>query len=202
MKSFLLGIILGLAAFPVGMYVYFRNGNPPVAVADNPYPMERDIVRIPLETRLETEVQQVPPIEPNAANLGAGTLIYKRDCAICHGVEGHPSQIAEHMYPPAPQLWGRHRNGAVGVSMDPPGETYWKITNGIRLTGMPAFGKLLTNTQIWQVTLLLSRAGRPMPSGAAHVLRVRGALPDLQKTAAASKSRPDSARAGHTEVKD
>ena len=202
MRSFLLGVILGVIAVPVGMYVYFRNGTPPVAVADHPFPMERDIVRIPLETRLETEVQQVPPIEPTSANLAAGAVIYSRDCAMCHGVEGHSSQIAEHMYPPAPQLWERHRNGAVGVSMDPPGETYWKIANGIRLTGMPAFGKLLNNTQIWQLTLLLSRANQPLPAGAAHVLGIRGGLPDMQGTTAAPKHRRAHARAASAEEKD
>lgn len=202
MRAFLLGVILGVVAVPVGMYVYFRNGTPPVAVADRPFPMERDIVRIPLETRLETEVQQVAPIEPTSANLAAGALTYSRDCAMCHGVAGHSSQIAEHMYPPAPQLWDAHRNGAVGVSMDPPGETYWKIANGIRLTGMPAFGKLLNNTQIWQLTLLVSRADKPLPAGADHVLRVRGGLPDLQPAAAAPKHTRKSARANRAEVKD
>lgn len=202
MRSFLLGVILGVIAVPVGMYVYFRNGTPPVAVADRPFPMERDIVRIPLETRLETEVQQVSPIEPTSANLAAGAVVYSRDCAVCHGVEGHSSQIAEHMYPPAPQLWATHRNGAVGVSLDPPGETYWKIANGIRLTGMPAFGKLLNKTQIWQLTLLLSQAEKPLPAGADHVLRVRGGLPDLQQAAAAPKHTRKYARADRAEVKD
>jgi mono/diheme cytochrome c family protein len=50
------------------------------------------------------------------------------------------------------------------VSDDPPGETYWKVANGIRLTGMPAFDKLLNPTQIWQVSLLLANADKPLPS--------------------------------------
>lgn len=201
MRSFLLGVILGVVAFPVGMYVYFRNGTPPVAVADSPFPMERDIVRIPLETRLETEVQQVAPIEPTSANLAAGALTYSRDCAMCHGVEGHPSEITANMYPPAPQLWERERNGAVGVSMDPPGETYWKIANGIRMTGMPAFGKLLNNTQIWQLTLLLSQADKRLPAGGRH-LRGRGAQSERQRVATAPKHRRAQARAASTEEKD
>jgi len=199
MRSFLLGLIMGFAAFPVGMYVYLSKGNPPVAVTDRPFPMERDVVRLPLETRLEMEVQQVAPIEPTSTNLAAGALTYSRDCAACHGVEGHSSQIAEHMYPSAPQLWEAHRNGAVGVSMDPPGETYWKIANGIRLTGMPSFSKLLNNTQIWQLTLLLSRTDRPT-AGAAHLRRVRGGLPDLQK--ATPKRHHEHAQAASAEEKD
>ena len=32
------------------------------------------------------------------------------------------------------------------MSDDPPGETYWKVANGIRLTGMPSYKELLTET--------------------------------------------------------
>src|SRR5690348_12128202 len=162
MRGFLLGLILGFAAFPAAAYFYFKNGHPPVAVADQPFPLERQIVRIPLEARIETQVQQISPIDTSPANLAAGAWIYREHCVMCHGSSGHPSELAQYMYPHAPQLWERQRNGAVGVSDDPPGETYWKIANGIRLTGMPAFGKLLNSTQIWQVTLLLSQADRPL----------------------------------------
>ena len=52
-----------------------------------------------------------------------------------------------------------HHNGnVVGVSDDPPGETYWKVANGIRLSGMPSYKDLLTETQMWQVSLLLANA--------------------------------------------
>ena len=43
--------------------------------------------------------------------------------------------------------------------MDPPGETYWKITNGIRLSGMPRFDSL-TETERWQITMLLKQADK------------------------------------------
>jgi thiosulfate dehydrogenase len=59
----------------------------------------------------------------------------------------------------------------VGVSDDPPGETYWKVANGIRLTGMPAFNDLLTPAEIWQVTLLLANADKPLPPEVLAVVR-------------------------------
>jgi mono/diheme cytochrome c family protein len=74
------------------------------------------------------------------------------------------------MFPRAPQLWAKHKNGVVGVSDDPVGETYWKIKNGIRLTGMPAYEKVLTEQQLWQVTLLLARADKPLPTEAARTV--------------------------------
>jgi mono/diheme cytochrome c family protein len=53
------------------------------------------------------------------------------------------------------------------------GETYWKVANGIRLTGMPAYKDLLTDTQLWQVALLLSDANKPLPPAALDSVSVR-----------------------------
>jgi mono/diheme cytochrome c family protein len=59
----------------------------------------------------------------------------------------------------------------VGVSDDLPGETYWKVRNGIRLTGMPAFKDVLNDTQMWQVTLLLANADKPLPADVLDMLK-------------------------------
>lgn len=188
MKSFLLGLILGLLAIPVAAYVYFEVGNPPVAVADEPFPLERQIVKVPLDARIEKEMPSLEPIQPTAANLEAGARVYTQQCAACHGGYDHPSDFAPHMYPDAPQLWQAHgKNKAVGVSDDPPGETYWKINNGIRLSGMPAFNKILSPMQMWQVSLLLSRADKPLPPNVMETLRHSPNLKPVTGTAATAK---------------
>lgn len=61
-------------------------------------------------------------------------------------------------------------NGVVGVSADAPGVSFWKIKNGIRLTGMASFKHILSDTQIWQVALLLHEAGHPLPESVTEVL--------------------------------
>jgi mono/diheme cytochrome c family protein len=167
---FVLAFVLGLIAFPLAAYVYFVFGKPPVAVADKPFPLEDRIVRVPMNARIEREMPKSAPIEPTDENLNAGAGIYEDKCEICHGIAGEPSSIGGKMFPQAPQLWAKHKNGAVGVSDDPVGETYWKVRNGIRLTGMPAYGKALTETQMWQVSLLLSRADKPLPAEAARTM--------------------------------
>lgn len=81
---------------------------------------------------------------------------------MCHGVPGHASEMAVLMFPSPPQLWVAHHPGVVGVSDDPAGETYWKVKNGIRLSGMPAFDHVLNEQQMWAVSLLLSHAAQPL----------------------------------------
>ena len=164
MKLFLLWLILGLAVVPIGAWMYLQSNSVPVATADAPLPFEKAIVRVPLHRRIEREMPKTVPLEPSETNLVIGAHIYRQQCATCHGLYGIPSTFAKGMYPRAPQLWQSHRAGVVGVSDDPPGETYWKVANGIRLTGMPSFKNVLNETQMWQVSLLLAGADKPLPA--------------------------------------
>ena len=68
---FLLGLILGLLVIPVWALLYFHFGHPPVAVADQSLPMERDIVHVPMHARIDKEMPASAPIEASATNLTA-----------------------------------------------------------------------------------------------------------------------------------
>ena len=59
------------------------------------------------------------------------------------------------MYPAPPQLFH-----GTGVTDDEAWESYWKVENGIRMTGMAGFKDALTETQIWQVTVLVKNADK------------------------------------------
>jgi thiosulfate dehydrogenase len=156
---------------PIGGLLYFKFGRLPVATADAALPFEEQIVHVPLAARIDAEAPKTPPIEPSAVNIQAGAEIYRNQCAACHGLYPTASSFAASMYPQAPQLWQPHGNGVVGVSDDPPGETFWKVDNGIRLSGMPSFHKVLNPTQEWQVSLLLANADKPLPPGTLSLLQ-------------------------------
>ncbi|MHB8388587.1 MAG: c-type cytochrome [Acidobacteriaceae bacterium] len=167
----LIGLLVGLVILPIGALCYLRFGNPPVAVADAPFPFEKQIVHVPLHDRIQKDMPKSVPIQPTADNLVAGAQIYRQNCAFCHGLNSQNSAIAPHMYPRVPQLWQAHGpRSIVGVSDDPPGETYWKVANGIRLTGMPSFDQILSSTQMWQVSELLANANKPLPQPAMDIL--------------------------------
>ena len=71
-EGFVLGLILGVLLLPVGGMLYFHFGHPPVAVADTAFPMEEQIVHVPLHARIDEEAPKSAPIEPSAVNLQAG----------------------------------------------------------------------------------------------------------------------------------
>jgi thiosulfate dehydrogenase len=164
-------LVLGLIAVPVLVFVYFRYGHPPVAVSDTALPMEKQIVDVPLDARIDREYPRKAGLDASEANLEIGAHIYRQQCAACHGLYGLPSSFGKTMYPRAPQLWAPHRDGVVGVSDDPPGVTYWKVKNGIRLSGMPSFDHVLNDTQMWQVTQLLATADKPLPEAVLNLMK-------------------------------
>jgi mono/diheme cytochrome c family protein len=161
--GFVLGVAVTLVVIVAGVWAYLKFGALPVATSDKPFPLEAQIVQVPLKARVARELQQ-PPFAGNQQVYLAGAQIFAQECAACHGVPGHDSDFAKWMYPSAPQLWKKHAKGnVVGVSDDEPGETFWKVKNGIRLTGMPSFQHVLSEEQMWDVTLLLKAADQPLP---------------------------------------
>jgi thiosulfate dehydrogenase len=172
MIRILFGFVFGLVCIPAAVWYWYHHSVVPVAVADEPFPQERDFAHKILQERIAKEMVQIPPIQPDEQNLIAGAHIYAQKCAVCHGYYGKPAPLGDAMYPAAPPLWEKHQNGpAVGVSDDLPGETYWKVANGIRLTGMPEFKTQLNNTEMWQVSLLLAHADKPLPPEALSIVR-------------------------------
>ncbi|HZY63233.1 MAG TPA: cytochrome c [Edaphobacter sp.] len=166
----LLGFVLGVAVVVAGLFLYLHFGTLPIAVADAPFPYERQIVKTPLNARIQHE-EKAAPFGTSEDVFESGARIYRADCASCHGTPGHDVVSAKYMYPSAPQLWKKHgKSGVVGVSDDEAGETYWKVSNGIRLSGMPAFNHILTDTQMWQVSLLLKNANTELPDPVMQIL--------------------------------
>jgi mono/diheme cytochrome c family protein len=80
------------------------------------------------------------------ANVATGEMIFMGDCISCHGTDGRkPTDIGRSMYPRAPSL----DSDAVQKWSD--AELFWIIQHGIRLSGMPGFGKIHNDDQIWQL---------------------------------------------------
>ena len=168
-KGFL-GFLLGIAAVIVGLSAYLKFGPIPVAVTDAALPFEKQIVNVPLHARIERE-SKTAPFGISEDVFESGAHIYRTQCASCHGTPGHDVPYAKHMFPSVPQLWKKHgTHGVVGVSDDEPGETYWKVANGIRLSGMPGYAHILTDTQMWQVSLLLKNADKELPGPVTQIL--------------------------------
>jgi thiosulfate dehydrogenase len=156
MRNLLSGFVLGLAVVLLAALAYFGLGLAPVATSAPPMPMERLLAGMALHARISKEQPKQAPIPADENNMLAGARIYREQCAVCHGLSGQAeTAIPKGMFPHPPQLFTGH-----GVTDDPAGETYWKAANGIRLTGMPGYKGSLSETQLWQVSLMLANADK------------------------------------------
>jgi mono/diheme cytochrome c family protein len=157
MKKFILGLILGLILIPAGTVFYFVSGMAPAATTDPPMPFEKMIAKAALKAKITREMPASSPLPANDATYLAGADVYRMDCAMCHGLpqQAEPA-AAKGMYPKPPQLFQPHHD----VADDPVGMTFWKVKNGIRLTGMPGFAASLSDEQMWQVSVLLANGDK------------------------------------------
>jgi mono/diheme cytochrome c family protein len=155
-KGILLGILLGFVLVGVGGYFYFASGQVPVATNSPEMPFERKFAKLALHAYLDKLPHPNPPVPVDEANLLAGAKVYKEDCAVCHGLPGEPhNAIGNGMFPRPPLLFR-----GVGVTDDDAWESYHKVSGGIRMTGMPGFKDRLSDTQMWQVSVLLKNADK------------------------------------------
>ncbi|HKT48882.1 MAG TPA: cytochrome c [Candidatus Angelobacter sp.] len=184
MGRFIFGVIIGLLIPAAIGYCYFRYGYAPVATSSAPMPFEKTMARMALKARISKEAPKNAPIQPTEDNLTSGAKTYMDNCAFCHGfLNQTATKAAKGMFPLPPQLLTKDEM----VTDDPVGVTYWKVKNGIRMTGMPGFGEMLSDNEIWQVSEMLGHADK-LPPSALVALQQLPATPATQQGQAQPQS--------------
>ena len=80
------------------------------------------------------------------ASIERGGSHYGLDCGICHADDGRAQRApGQWMYPRASDLTSKQ------VQSYSDQQLYWIIQNGIRFTGMPAFGDVETPDHVWDL---------------------------------------------------
>jgi mono/diheme cytochrome c family protein len=79
--------------------------------------------------------EQKNPVLDSADILRDARLHFADHCSVCHGNDGSgDTMMGRGLYPKPPDLRGEHTQKLSD------GELFWIIENGVRFTGMPAFG--------------------------------------------------------------
>ena len=179
MKLFL-GIVIGLLIIPFGLFVFVQSGKAPVSAYDPTMPMEAFFAKIGRKSRIRAEQPKRDLSTFTTDDLQAGARVYQKECSFCHGLPNQPKpDVAKGMFPKPPQLFTQ--DGM--VTDDPVGEDYWKVKNGIRLSGMPGFRDSLSEAEIWQVSALLAQADK-LPDSVKETLKPTiGSAPPTQPLA-------------------
>lgn len=182
--KFWTGVIVGVLLFPVIVVAVVYLGLLPAAASDSSMRFEPLLAETGLFARIARQAPSRDVSSMSTSDLVAGANVYQKDCALCHGLpEENPNVIGKGMFPNAPRLLSP--DGM--VTGDSAGETYWKVKNGIRLSGMPSFTKALSDEQMWQVAAVVKRADK-LPTEVIDALKPQPEAPGA--TANSSPSQP------------
>ena len=113
-------------------------------------------VRWVLETTRENSVRKgadkvLLPDLSEEDRMPRGAKAFDEMCASCHGAPGRaPFLGASDMNPPPPDLAEVARDRT-------PQALFWVIKNGLRMTGMPAWGPTHSDDQLWDLVVLMTR---------------------------------------------
>ncbi|HWN44754.1 MAG TPA: cytochrome c [Thermoanaerobaculia bacterium] len=102
------------------------------------------------------EQVQAPPLnDPDL--IRTGLIEYHEMCVVCHGAPGIPISPTGQGLNPAPPLLADKSAG------EDAGELFWVTKNGIKMTGMPAFGVTHSDEELWAIVAFMKRMGDLSP---------------------------------------
>ena len=95
------------------------------------------------------------PVPVGAASIAAGLALYQAQCAGCHGETAKgDGTLGEELNPKPPDLTDAEwKHGSTD------GEIFTVIRDGVRSTGMKAYGRKMTAHQVWDVVNYLRSIG-------------------------------------------
>jgi mono/diheme cytochrome c family protein len=166
MIKFFLGVVVGIGLVVLASYLFVARGGIFMGTDTKPLPLEERIVGAAITASIGKSADDPSPLPADETNLLAGAKIYMNACAGCHGKLDQASSGAKGFYPLPPHLLPP----AAGVTDDPVGATHWVVKNGVRFSAMASFNQKLSDSEIWQVSLLLRNADK-LPNSVQDSLR-------------------------------
>ncbi|HYG98730.1 MAG TPA: cytochrome c [Terriglobales bacterium] len=183
MGKFIAGVIFAVVVIAVGLWIYLRYGYVNLA-ADAPMPrIEKFYVRGMVDAWAERNAPKVNnPVQATEANLADGARLYKENCAVCHGSPEMPvAGLGRGLSPQAPQFLDHSP-----AHMDE--RVIFHITkHGVSRSGMPAWGELLNDQQIWTLTAFMKSMEKLPPAVEAEWKKPSQAMPGSAEAGAQKK---------------
>jgi mono/diheme cytochrome c family protein len=139
--------LLALVAMGAGAFIWSGAYN--IAADDPHWPMTERVLETVRERSIEARTSGITaPDLDSEALIRAGAGNYDAMCADCHLEPGEDrTELSSGLYPAPPNL-GRDR-------IDDSAEAFWAIKHGIKMTGMPAWGRSMDDESIWGMVAFL-----------------------------------------------
>src|SRR5216683_3132688 len=135
-----------------GLAIYMRGHG--FSAREQPTWMERIMARNARKIATPAEAKNLrnPRQQQTTEMTAEADEHFVEHCGICHGIDGRgETVIGRNLYPKVPDM------GAADTQQLSDGEVYDIISNGVRLTGMPAWGAEDKPEAIWDLVSLIRR---------------------------------------------
>jgi mono/diheme cytochrome c family protein len=123
-----------------------------VAASDPHWSLTQMIINIARVRSIKTHAADIaPPVSlADHKRVVAGTSHFAEQCVSCHSAPGVQSaELANGMYPQPPVLTDSAKEWS-------PGELFWIIRNGIKMSGMPAW-PARSDDDLWDIIAFLQK---------------------------------------------
>jgi mono/diheme cytochrome c family protein len=149
--KFLLGVVFGVLLVVAGVAAVVYTGSFNTSAEVPPSKMEQAFATLALNKSVARRApNRKNPLPASPENLRGGLAHFRENCLVCHGAPGvDPGEIGQGLNPGAPDLT------LTRVQARSDGQLFWIVDEGIRMTGMPAFGPTRKENEIWQIVAFL-----------------------------------------------
>jgi len=136
----------------VGLFIFIYTGKYNIAATKPHTKLTEFILNTTTEQSIRTHAVGITvPSLDDESMIKTGFDHYKDTCVECHGAPGvKPSEIGKGLYPEPPEL----ADEVDDISSE---ELYWITKNGIKMTGMPAWGKTHSDDKIWTIVAFMKQ---------------------------------------------
>jgi len=152
MRAVLLTLLAVALLAVAGTFTFIYAGVYDVAATRPHWPITywaMETVRLQSVKMRATGITPPPDLADDARILG-GTEHFAAHCASCHGAPGVPrGDLADHLYPKPADLTNVARRYS-------PGELFWIVKNGIKMSGMPAWDDH-GDDELWDTVAFMER---------------------------------------------
>lgn len=150
----------GLLLIAAGAYRYLKFAMHGFSARAQPSAMETTMAQYARDTAMPASAKTLKnPIALTPAVEHEALAHYADHCAVCHANNGNgQTMFGQGMYPKPPNL-----AGAETQSMSD-GELYYVLENGIRMSGMPAFGGSDSGEASWKLVHFIRHLPKLTPA--------------------------------------
>ena len=155
----LVGVVLGVVLLGLAAAALVATGAYNVSANVPPSAFEKKMASWTVDKSVARRAPKITnPLASSPGAVPAGMEHYKEMCVLCHGAPGvYASEAGEGLNPPAPDLT------LAKIQNRTDGELFWIVQNGIRMTGMPAFGPTHKDEEIWKIVAFLRHLPKLTP---------------------------------------